>query len=83
MLDQVNEPLETEKSMEEVVVSRSKVTQMADVTVETFPLPSITQPAYNLDGNSDEVEGLKGTLVEKMSEWCPWDQYMTLLSQME
>ncbi|XP_011024303.1 PREDICTED: uncharacterized protein LOC105125518 isoform X4 [Populus euphratica] len=62
---QVTEPLETEKRMEEVAASRAKVTQMADVMVETFPLPRATKSAGNLNGNSSNVREVTGILEEK------------------
>ncbi|XP_011024302.1 PREDICTED: uncharacterized protein LOC105125518 isoform X1 [Populus euphratica] len=62
---QVTEPLETEKRMEEVAASRAKVTQMADVMVETFPLPRATKSAGNLNGNSSNVREINGILEEK------------------
>ncbi|KAJ6720187.1 GLYCOSYL TRANSFERASE FAMILY 1 PROTEIN [Salix viminalis] len=62
---QVTEPLETEKRMEEVAASRAKVTQIADVMVETFPLPPATRPAENLNGNSSNVRDVNGILEDK------------------
>lgn len=62
---QVTEPLETEKRMEGVAASRAKVTQMADVMVETFPLPPATKSAGNLNGNSSNVREVNGILEEK------------------
>ena len=62
---QVTGPLETEKRMEEVAASRAKVTQMADVMVETFPLPPATKPAGNLNGNSSNAREVNGILEEK------------------
>ncbi|XP_052312835.1 uncharacterized protein LOC112328771 isoform X3 [Populus trichocarpa] len=62
---QVTEPLETEKRMEEVAASRAKVTQMADVMVETFPLPPATKSAGNSNGNSSNVREVNGILEEK------------------
>jgi hypothetical protein len=60
---QETEPLEIEKRMKEVAASDSKVTQMADVMVETFPLPPVTKPAGNLNGNCSD-----GTCEEKNVE---------------
>jgi len=62
---QVTEPLETEKRMEGVAASRAKVTQMADLMVETFPLPPATKSAGNLNGNSSNVREVNGILEEK------------------
>ncbi|KAJ6900742.1 hypothetical protein NC652_026751 [Populus alba x Populus x berolinensis] len=62
---QVTGPLETEKRMEEVAASRAKVTQMADVMVETFPLPPATKPAGNLNGNTSNAREVNGILEEK------------------
>ncbi|KAF9676601.1 hypothetical protein SADUNF_Sadunf08G0019600 [Salix dunnii] len=62
------EPLEIEKRMEEVAASDSKVTQMTDVMVETFPLPLVTKPAENLNGNSSNVREINGTCEEKNVE---------------
>ncbi|KAH8497395.1 hypothetical protein H0E87_019896 [Populus deltoides] len=62
---QVTEPLETEKRMEGGAASRAKVTQMADVMVETFPLPPATKSAGNLNGNSSNVREVNGILEEK------------------
>ncbi|XP_065872607.1 uncharacterized protein [Euphorbia lathyris] len=62
--DQVSELLER-KNMEEAPLSRTKVTEIADVIVETFPLPPTTRPTDNLDGNSGVAKDLKGSLVEK------------------
>ncbi|KAL9388458.1 hypothetical protein Peur_017063 [Populus x canadensis] len=62
---QVTEPLETEKRMEGVAASRAKVTQMADLMVETFPLPPATKSAGNLNGNSSNVREVNEILEEK------------------
>ncbi|KAJ9159867.1 hypothetical protein P3X46_025326 [Hevea brasiliensis] len=68
---QVSEALETKKGMEKVAASRTKVIQMADVIVETFPLQPVTQPSNNLDGKSGELRDLNGTVVEKDVEKVP------------
>ncbi|XP_050210963.1 uncharacterized protein LOC126661190 [Mercurialis annua] len=60
-----NQPLETKRSDKEVTVSTSKVTQIADVIVEAFPLQPVTQPTCILDENSDEERDLNRSLVEK------------------
>ncbi|XP_011031581.1 PREDICTED: uncharacterized protein LOC105130674 isoform X3 [Populus euphratica] len=65
---QETEPLEIEKRMEEVAASDSKLTQMADVMVETFPLPPVTKPAGNLNGNCSNVREKNGTCEEKNVE---------------
>ncbi|KAJ6727345.1 DNA BINDING PROTEIN [Salix purpurea] len=65
---QETEPQEIEKRMEEVAASDSKVTQMADVMVEAFPLPPVTKPAENLNGNSSNVREINGTCEEKTVE---------------
>jgi hypothetical protein len=65
---QETEPLEIEKRMEEVAASDSKVTQMADVMVETFPLPPVTKPAGNLNGNCSNLREINGTCEEKNVE---------------
>ncbi|KAJ6428869.1 hypothetical protein OIU84_020506 [Salix udensis] len=65
---QETEPQEIEKRMEEVAASDFKVTQMADVMVEAFPLPPVTKPAENLNGNSSNVREINGTCEEKTVE---------------
>ncbi|XP_015583144.1 uncharacterized protein LOC8281296 isoform X2 [Ricinus communis] len=67
----ISELPDIKKQTEEAVASRSKVTQMADVIVETFPLQPLTQPTYNLDERSSEVRGLNGILAEKDVEKAP------------
>ncbi|WCJ19215.1 DNA binding [Euphorbia peplus] len=63
--DQVSELLETKKNMEEAPLSRTKVTDIEDVIVETFPLPAITLPTGNSEENSGVATDLKGSLVEE------------------
>ncbi|XP_034929406.1 uncharacterized protein [Populus alba] len=65
---QETEPLEIEKRMEEAAASDSKVTQMADVMVGTFPLPPVTKQAGNLNGNCSNVREINGTREEKNVE---------------
>ncbi|KAB5544076.1 hypothetical protein DKX38_012188 [Salix brachista] len=65
---QETEPQEIEKRMEEVAASDSEVTQVADVMVEAFPLPPVTKPAENLNGNSSNVREINGTCEEKNVE---------------
>ncbi|KAJ6349947.1 hypothetical protein OIU78_006190 [Salix suchowensis] len=62
------EPLEIEKRMEGVAASDFEVTQVVDVMVETFPLPPVTKPAENLNGNSSNVREINGTCEEKNVE---------------
>ncbi|XP_021618953.1 uncharacterized protein LOC110619715 isoform X2 [Manihot esculenta] len=62
---QESEAVQEKEVMEEVAASRTKVIQMADIIVETFPLRPVAQPFDNVDAKSSELTGLNGTTVEK------------------
>ncbi|KAF2302515.1 hypothetical protein GH714_036636 [Hevea brasiliensis] len=64
----VGEALPKKEVKEEVAASRTKVIQMADVIVETFPLRPVNLPINHLDGKSGELRVLNGTVVDKEVE---------------
>ncbi|KDP45061.1 hypothetical protein JCGZ_01561 [Jatropha curcas] len=68
---EVSEAKEPKKNAEEVAATRTEVTQMADVIVETFPLRPVTQLPDNLDETFSTLRDLSGTLVEKDVEKVP------------
>ncbi|KAJ9175463.1 hypothetical protein P3X46_014014 [Hevea brasiliensis] len=67
----VGEALPKKEVKEEVAASRTKVIQMADVIVETFPLRPVNLPINHLDGKSGELRVLNGTVVDKEVEKVP------------